>query len=265
MSAELRSKSAARSAGSCSTSRRSATPSTAPCGAASRRRWRSSTPTRRCAASHSAAPAREAFSGRRRHLGVREDPRAEQRGVGVRRPARPGAARHPGLAQALARDDPRLLHGRRRWRSRSPATCATAARPRSSAFPAAKLGLAYNVEGHKRLLETVGHARAREIMFLGRRYNADEALAMGLVHSVVPTTASSRRTCDEILQTLCGQCAARHRQLQDHHRGVREVRRARRTAARMRAAMRALRESADYKEGRRAFMEKRKPRFEGGK
>jgi len=35
------------------------------------------------------------------------------------------------------------------------------------AIPAAKLGLAYNVEGHKRLLETVGHARAREIMFLG--------------------------------------------------------------------------------------------------
>ena len=36
-------------------------------------------------------------------------------------------------------------------------------------IPAAKLGLAYNIEGHKRLLETVGHARAREIMFLGRR------------------------------------------------------------------------------------------------
>ena len=29
-------------------------------------------------------------------------------------------------------------------------------------IPAAKLGLAYNVEGHKRLLETVGHARARK-------------------------------------------------------------------------------------------------------
>ena len=57
-------------------------------------------------------------------------------------------------------------------------------------IPAAKLGLAYNVEGHKRLLETVGHARAREIMFLGRRYNADEALAMGLVHRVVPDLES---------------------------------------------------------------------------
>src|SRR5262249_51832077 len=52
-------------------------------------------------------------------------------------------------------------------------------------IPAAKLGLAYNVEGHKRLLETVGHARAREIMFLGGRYDAAQALEMGLVHRVV--------------------------------------------------------------------------------
>jgi enoyl-CoA hydratase/carnithine racemase len=33
--------------------------------------------------------------------------------------------------------------------------------------------------------------------------------------------------------------------------------------AAMAAAMRRCAESADYKEGRRAFMEKRKPRFEG--
>ena len=61
--------------------------------------------------------------------------------------------------------------------------CATSAQ---FGIPAAKLGLAYNVEGHKRLLETGGHARAREIMFLGRRYNSDEALAMGLIHQVLP-------------------------------------------------------------------------------
>src|SRR5579859_2637649 len=52
-------------------------------------------------------------------------------------------------------------------------------------IPAAKLGLAYNVEGHKRLIETVGHARTREIMFLGRRYSAAEALQMGLVERVL--------------------------------------------------------------------------------
>src|SRR5262245_57842517 len=68
-------------------------------------------------------------------------------------------------------------------------------------IPAAKLGLAYNVEGHKRLLETVGHARAREIMFLGRRYPAEEALAMGMVHRVLPD-ASLDGFVDEVLETL---------------------------------------------------------------
>jgi enoyl-CoA hydratase len=69
------------------------------------------------------------------------------------------------------------------------------------AIPAAKLGVAYNVEGHKRLLETVGHARAREIMFLGRRYGAQEAAAMGLVHRVLPD-AELDAYADGVIATL---------------------------------------------------------------
>src|SRR5687767_5624682 len=69
-------------------------------------------------------------------------------------------------------------------------------------IPAAKLGLAYNVEGHKRLFETVGHARAREIMFLGRRYPAQEALAMGLVHRVLPDSQLEQYV-GEVIRTLC--------------------------------------------------------------
>ena len=90
------------------------------------------------------------------------------------------AAFDPGVPQAFRRDDLRLLHGRRP----GDGACVRPALLRPSAqfgIPAAKLGLAYNVEGHKRLMETVGHARAREIMFLGRRYAAEEAFAMGLV------------------------------------------------------------------------------------
>src|SRR3989440_3404789 len=69
-------------------------------------------------------------------------------------------------------------------------------------IPAAKLGLGYNIEGHKRLLETVGHARAREIMFLGRRYDAAEAFAMGLVHRVLPDGELERHTGD-VINALC--------------------------------------------------------------
>src|SRR5256885_8760326 len=68
-------------------------------------------------------------------------------------------------------------------------------------IPAAKLGLAYNVEGHKRLIETVGPARTREIMFLGRRYPAEEAFQFGLVHRVLPDVELEKFTM-QILATL---------------------------------------------------------------
>jgi enoyl-CoA hydratase len=126
-------------------------------------------------------------------------------------------------------------------------------------IPAAKLGLAYNVEGHKRLLETVGHARAREIMFLGRRYDAEEALAMGLVHAVVPDLESFT---EKILADLSANAPlsilnsktifeeyVKAAGAPDH--------------ARMQAVIERCAKSADYKEGRRAFMEKRKPQFKG--
>ena len=129
------------------------------------------------------------------------------------------------------------------------------------AIPAAKLGLAYNAEGHKRLLETVGHARAREIMFLGGRYDASQALEMGLVHRVVPD-AQLQELVNSVLKTL-GENAplaiansktiieeyAKAAGLPDHKA--------------MDAAIDRCARSADYEEGRRAFMEKRKPKFQG--
>ena len=129
------------------------------------------------------------------------------------------------------------------------------------AIPAAKLGLAYNVEGHKRLLETVGHARTREIMFLGRRYPADEAAAMGLVHRVVDDAALERYV-DEVIATLCESAPLA---IANTKTIVEEYVKASGTAdpLRMAAAVERCAMSADYVEGRRAFMEKRKPRFSG--
>ena len=128
-------------------------------------------------------------------------------------------------------------------------------------IPAAKLGLAYNVEGHKRLLETVGHSRAREIMFLGRRYPAEEALAMGLVHRVLADD-SLESFVDEALKTLSENAplsiANSKTLLEEYVKSVGAP-----DHARMQAAMERCARSEDYKEGRRAFMEKRKPRFQG--
>ena len=129
------------------------------------------------------------------------------------------------------------------------------------AIPAAKLGLAYNIEGHKRLLETVGHARAREIMFLGRRHGAAEGLAMGLVHRVLPD-AQLAAYVDGVLATLLDNAPlaiANSKTIIEEYvksSGVADP-------ARMQAAMERCTTSEDYQEGRRAFMEKRRPRFTG--
>jgi enoyl-CoA hydratase len=119
------------------------------------------------------------------------------------------------------------------------------------AIPAAKLGLAY----------TVGHARTREIMFLGRRYSAAEGLAMGLVHQVLADGAL-QGFVDGVLKTLCENAPlaiANTKTIVEEYvksSGAPDH-------ALMEAAMKRCTASEDYKEGRRAFMEKRKPRFTG--
>jgi enoyl-CoA hydratase len=128
-------------------------------------------------------------------------------------------------------------------------------------IPAAKLGLAYNVEGHKRLLETVGHAQAREIMFLGRRYKAEEAAAMGLVQRVLPDAeleAFTEQVIFELVANAPLSIANTKTILEEYAKSVGTP-----DHARMRAAMERCARSEDYKEGRLAFMEKRKPRFQG--
>jgi enoyl-CoA hydratase len=129
------------------------------------------------------------------------------------------------------------------------------------AIPAAKLGLAYNIEGHKRLLETVGHARAREIMFLGRRYDAAEGLAMGLVHRVLPEGELGAYV-DGVIATLLANAPlaiANSKTILEEYAKAEGAP----DPSRMREAIARCATSEDYEEGRRAFMEKRKPQFRG--
>jgi enoyl-CoA hydratase/carnithine racemase len=128
-------------------------------------------------------------------------------------------------------------------------------------IPAAKLGLAYNVEGHKRLLETVGHAWAREIMFLGRRYDASAALSMGLVHQVYPDSSLEKEVLQlaEILSNNAPLAIANSKTIIEEY--VKSS--GKPDAKKMAAAIARAGKSSDYQEGRRAFMEKRKPRFTG--
>jgi enoyl-CoA hydratase len=129
------------------------------------------------------------------------------------------------------------------------------------AIPAARLGLAYGVDGTKRLIETVGHANAREIFFTGRRYSAPEALSIGLVHRVLPVDgldAFIRQTAATLADNAPLTIAASKTLIEEFVRPEGEPDLGKALAAIERCAL-----SEDYLEGRKAFMEKRKPRFRG--
>jgi len=129
------------------------------------------------------------------------------------------------------------------------------------AIPAARLGLGYGMDGTKRLIETVGHANAREIFFTGRRYSAAEALSIGLVHRVLPVDeleADVRKTAAGLADNAPLTIAASKILIEEFVRPTGAPDLAKGLAAIERCAV-----SEDYLEGRKAFMEKRKPRFRG--
>lgn len=128
-------------------------------------------------------------------------------------------------------------------------------------LPAAKLGLGYGFDALRRLVDAIGPGAARDIVFTGRQVDSEEALRIGLVQKIVaeeeltdfvtkyadsiaanaPLTVKSMKYI--INETLKNETA--------------------RDLARCQSLVDAAFASEDYKEGRRAFMEKRKPQFEG--
>ncbi len=131
----------------------------------------------------------------------------------------------------------------------------------SFGIPAARMGLGYPYRNLKVLIDLVGPAYAKEIMFTARRFTAQEALAMGLVNRVVPA-AELEDTVRELAATIAqnapltvrGSKAIVGEAVKDA--GQRDMALCERVAE-------ACMASEDYIEDRRAFMEKRRPEFTG--
>src|SRR5581483_11371158 len=70
-------------------------------------------------------------------------------------------------------------------------------------IPAAKLGIAYGIEGLRNLVNLVGPANARMILYTGERIGAEEALRMGLVNRVVAAEDLERNVL-ELAETIAG-------------------------------------------------------------
>ena len=129
------------------------------------------------------------------------------------------------------------------------------------AVPAARLGLGYRFSGLKKLVEVVGPSFAKEIFFTAGKFSAEDARVMGLVNRVVPP-AELESYVRNFANTVAANAPMTMKAAKMAATAAAKDESARDMSA-IDAAVDACFKSADYIEGRRAFMEKRKPVFQG--
>ncbi len=127
------------------------------------------------------------------------------------------------------------------------------------AIPAAKLGLAYDYLGIKKLRDIVGPSRAKYIFFTARQFTSDEAMQMGIIEQIFNDSDFEEHTLkvlnaisDNAPLTIASAKLAIDADPQDS-----------KMIQRCREFEQVCFSSKDYEEGRLAFSEKRKPFFKG--
>ena len=137
-----------------------------------------------------------------------------------------------------------------------------AARGIKLGMPPAKLGLIYSHTGLQKFLELCGPANTAELFHVGRNVDADRGERMGLVNQVVEAEDLESRTLE-----LAGEIAANAPLSLAGNKKVMRAFRELRLGDELERELVELRESCfrseDFREGVRAFAEKRKPAWKG--
>lgn len=130
-------------------------------------------------------------------------------------------------------------------------------------IPPAKLGVIYNYEGLGRFISLVGMANTKEMFLTGRIYSAEQSQKMGLINYIIDADQQAEevyKMAAEIVNNAPLSIRAIKRMLIMQGDPAEQSQEIKQEIAEIRQQIFT---SNDFREGKAAFLEKRKPRFTG--